>query len=78
MKAREDKKFYTLYSSDDMPVATFENQYELALYLGKPYRSLQSTISRVVNGKTRKIIDKKGNSYILYVYSKEDENEKSI
>jgi hypothetical protein len=77
MKAREDKRFYALYSSDDIPVATFENQYELALYLGKPYRSLQSTISRVIQGKTKKVIDKKGNSYILYVYRKEDENERS-
>lgn len=76
MKAREDKRFYALYSSDDIPVATFENQYELAIYLGKTPRSLQSTISRVVNGKIKKIIDKKGNTYSLYVYKKEDKDER--
>lgn len=76
MKTREDKRFYALYSSDDIPVATFENQYELALYLGKTPRSMQSTVNRVVNGKIKKIIDKKGNIYNLYVYKKEDKDER--
>ena len=73
MKKRKDKRFYILYSSDDIPVATFEDQYELGEFLDKPHRSLQSTISRLLKGKTKKVVDKKGNVYSLFVYRKEDE-----
>ena len=73
MKKRKDKRFYILYSSDDIPVATFEDQYELGEFLGKPHRSLQSTISRLLKGKTKRVLDKHGSVYNLFVYRKDDE-----
>lgn len=73
MRNRKDKRFYILYSSDDIPVATFEDQYELGEFLGKPHRSLQSTISRLLKGKTKRVVDKQGNVYNLFVYRKDDE-----
>ena len=73
MKKRKDKRFYILYSSDDISVATFEDQYELGEFLGKPHRSLQSTISRLLKGKTKRVLDKHGSVYNLFVYRKDDE-----